>query len=116
MPAVPPDEQPVRLQRLWLHWTLGLLALPRLNVVAQFRVMPTGIDVDLGELMENIRASLPENTEVEAFREVDIAFGLKALVINMLLEDKAGGTTPIEEAIEAQSQVESVEVVGVTRI
>ncbi len=90
--------------------------LAKLNVIAQLRVMPTDIDVDLSDLMRRIESSLPENTKVEAHREDAIAFGLKALVINMLLEDKAGGTTPIEEAIASQEGVESVEVVGVTRI
>ena len=90
--------------------------LAKLNVIAQLRVMPTDIDIDLGELMERIRTSLPENTEIEAYREDAIAFGLKALVINMLMEDRAGGTTPIEEAILALDGVENVEVVGVTKI
>ncbi len=95
---------------------VGEYGLPNLNVIAQLRVMPTDIDIDLGDLMERIRSSLPENTKIEAHREEDIAFGLKALVINILMEDKAGGTSPVEEAIGGQRGVESVEVVGVTRL
>jgi elongation factor 1-beta len=93
-----------------------LFSLAKLNVIAQFRVMPTDIDVDLDDLMRRIESSLPENTKVEIHRQDDIAFGLKALVMNILMEDKAGGTTPVEDAIQAQKGVESVEVVGVTRI
>jgi elongation factor 1-beta len=78
--------------------------------------MPTDIDVDLDDLMRRIESSLPENTKVEIHRQDDIAFGLKALVMNILMEDKAGGTTPVEDAIQSQKGVESVEVVGVTRI
>jgi len=90
--------------------------MAKLSVLAQLRVMPTGIEVDLKDLIERIRSSLPENTKIEAYREEDIAFGLKALVINLLMEDKAGGTQPVETAISNLEDVETVEVVGVTKI
>lgn len=87
----------------------------KLDVIAQLRVMPTDIDIDLNDLMERIKSSLPPNTKIEIFREEPIAFGLKALVINILMEDKAGGTSPVEDTIKAQEGVENVEVIGVTR-
>ena len=87
----------------------------KLDVIAQLRVMPTDIDIDLNDLMERIKSSLPPNTKIEIFRKEPIAFGLKALVINILMEDKAGGTSPVEETIKAQEGVENVEVIGVTR-
>jgi len=90
--------------------------LAELNVIAQFRVLPTGVDVDLEALMEKIEGSLPENTKVEIYRKDPIAFGLNALVMNILMEDKAGGTDHVEEAIMSHDEVESLEVVGVTRI
>ena len=101
---------------VWILRTLGLFELAKLNVIAQVRVMPKDIDVDLGELLERIRTSLPENTRIEIYREDPIAFGLRALVINFLMEDRAGGTTPIEESILALDGVENVEVIGVTKI
>ncbi len=87
----------------------------KLNVFAQLKVMPKDIDVDLGELMKRITESLPDDAEVEAYREEDIAYGLKALIINVLLEDKAGGTAVVEECILAQDGVQTVDVLGVTR-
>lgn len=90
--------------------------MAKLNIIAQLRVMPTDIDIDLADLMVRIKSSLPENTEVEIYREDPIAFGLKALVINFLIEDKEGGTTPLEESILALEGVENVEVIGVTKI
>ena len=90
--------------------------IAKLNVFAQLKVMPKDIDIDLGELMKRITESLPDDAQVESYREEDIAYGLKALIINVLLEDKAGGTTSIEESILAQDGVETVDVVGITRI
>ena len=87
----------------------------KLDVIAQLRVMPTDIDIDLNDLMERIKSSLPPNTKIKILREEPIAFGLKALVINILMEDKAGGTSPVEDTIKAQEGVENVEVIGVTR-
>lgn len=116
LPQMQKDQQQVYLSRVRILGTVGAVLVVELNVIAQFRVLPSDIDVDLGELMKRIEASLPENTKIEAFREDPIAFGLKALVINMLMEDKAGGTSPIEESVKSLPSVESVEVVGVTRI
>ena len=116
MPQVQAGQQSVQLPKVRLRGTLGLFSLVELNVIAQFRVMPTNIDVDLDDLLHRIDSSLPENTRLEVHRQDDIAYGLKALVMNILMEDKAGGTTPVEESIKAQEGVESVEVVGVTRI
>ncbi len=87
-----------------------------LDVIAQFRVMPTDVGIDLDELVSRIENSLPENTKIEIYRKDPIAFGLEALVINILMEDKEGGTTPVEEVIKTQENVENVEVIGVTRI
>jgi elongation factor 1-beta len=78
--------------------------------------MPTDIDIDLADLMDRIKTSLPENTEIEMYREEPIAFGLKALVVNFLMEDKEGGTTPVEESVLGLEGVENVEVIGVTKI
>jgi elongation factor 1-beta len=90
--------------------------MTKLDVIAQLRVMPKDIDIDLDGLMGRIMDSLPDNTKIEAYRREPIAFGLEALVINVLMEDKAGGTSPVEEAIQKQEGVETIEVVGVTRI
>ena len=90
--------------------------MAKLSVLAQLRIMPSRIEVDLKDLIERIRSALPENTKIEAYREEDIAFGLKALVINILMEDKMGGTQPVETAISDLEDVETVEVVGVTKI
>jgi len=104
------------MPRMRILGALGAVSVAKLNVIAQFRVLPNDIDVDLAGLVQKIQLALPENTKIEAFREEPIAFGLKALVINMLMEDKAGGTSPVEEALKGLDEVESVEVVGVTRI
>ncbi len=90
--------------------------MAKLNVFAQLKVLPKDIDVDLNDLMKRITEALPDDAQVESYREEDIAYGLKALIINVLLEDKAGGTTGVEESILAQDGVETVEVVGVTRL
>lgn len=93
-----------------------MFELVELDVIAQFRVMPTDVGIDLDELVSRIENSLPENTKIEIYRKDPIAFGLEALVINILMEDKEGGTTPVEEVIKTQENVENVEVIGVTRI
>jgi elongation factor 1-beta len=45
-----------------------------------------------------------------------IAFGLKALLITVIVEDKEGGTEAVEASLSAIDEVESVQVVAVTRM
>ena len=45
-----------------------------------------------------------------------IAFGLKALILTVIVEDKEGGTEAVEASISEIDEVESVQVVAVTRM
>ena len=78
--------------------------------------MPEDVDVDLDDLLDRIKKIIPEGTDVRATEIVPIAFGLKALRMNVARDESMGGTDDIEEAIVAQDGVSQVEVEMVSRM
>ncbi len=86
------------------------------RVIITIRVMPEDVDVDLDDLLERIKNSVPEGTDVRANEIVPVAFGLKALRVNLARDESLGGTDDIEEAIGNLESVAQVEVEVVSRI
>lgn len=81
------------------------------EAAVRMRVMPESTDVDLAKLKETIKAAVPSFARLHAIEEKPIAFGLKALIVVTIMDDK-GGHSPeeIETAISQVPEVESVEV------
>ena len=53
------------------------------KVAAKIKVMPESVDTDLEELKKKIEEALPEETELHGTSEEPIAFGLKALMLDI---------------------------------
>lgn len=81
------------------------------DVAVKMRIMPESTDVDLAKLTEAIKAAVPSYARLHAIEEKPIAFGLKALIVVTIMNDK-GGHSPeeTEEAFSVIPGVESVEV------
>jgi elongation factor 1-beta len=88
------------------------------KVAVSYRLMPTGVEVDLGA----IRASLERAEEaalggkIYGFEEMPIAFGLKALVVKILMDDKEGVVEKVERFLACTKGVQSVEVLETTLV
>ncbi len=81
------------------------------DVIVTFKVMPTGVDVNLDDLEEQIKSSVnPNRIEREP-----VAFGLVALNVTLLVDDAAGQTDAIEDKIKEIQGVNSVEVTNITK-
>lgn len=86
------------------------------RVVITLRIMPEDIDVDLEDLLERVKQVIPDGTDVRATEIAPIAFGLKALRMNVARDEAMGGTDDIENAIGALVGVAQVEVEMVSRM
>ena len=80
------------------------------------KIMPDGIDVNMNDLLERVKGAIPEGTDVGANEVIPVAFGLKALRMNVVREESMGGTDDIEAAITALDGVAQVEVEMVSRM
>jgi elongation factor 1-beta len=84
------------------------------EVLVTVKIMPASPDVDLDALTSRIgevAGGRLNNVEREP-----IAFGLVALNASYVVEDKEGGTDNLESAIKEVDEVNSAEVVEVTRL
>jgi len=86
------------------------------DVLATFRIMPEGVEVDLDKLKKEIEESIGGLARIEQIVEKPFAFGLKSIELSVILGDSEGGTDRVEEKIRALSGVQSVENTGLTLI
>ena len=84
----------------------------RIKVV--YKVFPEDIVESFGDLKKKIEACLPDSSSVEGYDEEPIAFGLKALLVQVAFpEDETGIVDKFEtdlEKIDGVSQVQTVMV------
>ncbi len=86
------------------------------RVGATVKVMPESPKSDLQALRKSLASRVPPAMKLEGFREEPVAFGLKALIASVTLEDAEGGTDPLEEAWSRIEGVQSVQVLEVSRL
>jgi elongation factor 1-beta len=86
------------------------------RVGATVKVMPDGPKRDLQALRKSLASKVPAAIQLQGFREEPVAFGLRALIASVTLEDAGGGTDPLEEAWSQIEGVQSVQVLEVSRL
>lgn len=87
-----------------------------LNVAANMRIMPEGVDVNLNSVLKSVNEIVAKYGKVNSHEIKPIAFGLNSLEVMVLLNDKEGGMDQIEAAISKIAGVNSVEILEVTRL
>ncbi|MEM3568432.1 MAG: elongation factor 1-beta [Candidatus Jordarchaeales archaeon] len=85
------------------------------KVVMTVKVFPTSTEVPLDQLLEKIKASLPDGAELHSSEKVPIAFGLNALRVNVLVPEEEKAATQVEKAITSIEDVSEIEVEMVRR-
>lgn len=88
------------------------------RAVATLKVMPSSPEVDLHKLELKIKEIIykfaKEQTETKVEIE-PIAFGLKALIIFFVMDEKLGSPDPVAEQAEELEGVNSAEITDVRR-
>ena len=81
------------------------------EVALQYRVLPDDLEVDLDALLKEIMKTLPEGAMLKTSEKKPVAFGLNALHVLIVIEDKEGGAEQVESALAGVPGVQSVEIV-----
>jgi len=84
------------------------------SVAITFRVMPEGVEVDLGTLKTNVRHAL--GNAFRSLEERPVAFGLKAIHAIAVIDDASGGSEQLEQSLSTLPGVSSVETLDVTLV
>lgn len=90
------------------------------NVIIKMRIMPESIDVGTEKLKVDVLKEIKHFTgdEEEKNYRIEItpvAFGLKAVDITFVHDEKKGGTDPLEDLLRNTEGVGGVEVLEVKR-
>jgi elongation factor 1-beta len=86
------------------------------SVIITYKVFPTGVEVNFDDLKKKIEANLPQYATIDGYGEEPIAFGLKALLMQVRFpEDKSGVLDDLEKKLEGISEVSQLQTLMVRR-
>jgi elongation factor 1-beta len=80
------------------------------KVAVLFRLMPQGVETDMEAVAKGVRESVPAGVTLRGMQVKDIAFGLKSLLVAVVMDDTGGVLESTEHALAKVPHVESVEV------
>lgn len=73
------------------------------EVALTVKIMPESMEIDLEKLQSRLEGIIPESVKIMGTEVVPVAFGLKALLINLVMPDESP-----DELIEKISDTEGV--------
>ncbi|HEY4674452.1 MAG TPA: elongation factor 1-beta [Candidatus Bathyarchaeia archaeon] len=86
------------------------------SVIITYKIFPKDIIENFDELKKKIEKSLPEFASVYGYGEEPVAFGLKALLIQLKFpEDQTGILEEVEKKLEGISEISQVQTLMVRR-
>jgi elongation factor 1-beta len=80
------------------------------RVAVLFRLMPHGVETDLQDVAKQVTTSLPAGVTIRGMQVKDIAYGLRSLLVSVIMDDIEGILDSTEHALAKIPHVESVEV------
>ena len=80
------------------------------QVAVLFRLMPQGVETDLAAVAKGVKESVPAGVTVRGMQVKEIAYGLKSLLVSVVMDDAGGVLDTTEHALARIPHVESVEV------
>ena len=85
------------------------------RLVVRIRILPAEAESNLEEVVELIGKSVPEGMELKSSSMEPIAFGIKAIIGDFLLDDAEGQMDKLEESIKQVNGVGEIEVMNISR-
>ena len=86
------------------------------QVAIIYRIMPERTDIDLKDLGDRVKDAAKDIAKIQGMQEKPVAFGVTALLVRVIIEDKEGGPEEIEQALSGLSGVQSVEAIEMGRL
>jgi elongation factor 1-beta len=86
------------------------------SIIVTYKVFPTDIVSDFGPMKKKLEASLPTSVSVHGYGEELVAYGLKALLVQVRFpEEETGLVDAFERKLETMEGVSQVQTLMVRR-
>jgi elongation factor 1-beta len=83
------------------------------EVAIVYKIMPDGPEVDLENLQKTINNTIPDYARLNKIEIKPVAFGLKSLEVQIILDDRKGGAEDIEKSLGEIESVQSIEAIHI---
>jgi len=84
--------------------------------LVRVKVMPSGPEVPSDKLLESIKGVLGKEMTLRASKEDPIAFGLYALIVDIVAPEEEGMVDKVEAAVSRAPLVTQSDLLGVSRM
>jgi elongation factor 1-beta len=112
---MPKIRKTIPLSKMRFHRPLE--EKPMAKVLVSLKIFPSDVSVNLSLLKKKIEESLPQYASIYKFTEEPIAFGLTALIADIIVpEDKSGVLDEIERLLKGIEGINELETLMVRRV
>jgi len=85
-------------------------------VLITYKIFPTDIISDFGPMKKKLESNLPEFASIHGYGEELVAYGLKALLVQVKFpEDKTGVLEEFEKKVESMEGISQMQTLMVRR-
>jgi elongation factor 1-beta len=86
------------------------------SYVVRLKVLPQDVNVDAEKLLASISTSLGPDRPIRSSKNEPIAFGLYALIIDVIVPEGEGVIDAVEQTVSTAPMVGQSELLGVSRL